>query len=103
MSPYDLGKNITVEDCPRVSIYDCLRDLGIKSKEVALQLILDVLGVRVNLTTTNTQFNGLRLWFLCPHCERRIKILLLNPLTYKAGCRHCLGVIYRDQRFKLLY
>ena len=99
MSSYDLGTIFTVEDCQRLSVYDYLRELGIKSKERVLDIITEILGFRINLVTT-AQFIGSRYWFLCPNCEHRIKIVLIHPLTHQVGCRHCLGVIYHKQRFR---
>jgi hypothetical protein len=100
MSPYDLGKNLVVEDCQRLSVYDYLKSIKVRSKEVLLGLTAEILGLKINFTTTPTQFNGSRLWFNCPHCDHRIKYLLIHPFTLRAGCRGCLGLIYGKQRFK---
>lgn len=49
---------------------------------------------RLRLTTTKPHFGGLRLWFECPRCNRRVAKLYpyLPARTY--ACRECLGLVY---------
>jgi hypothetical protein len=42
------------------------------------------------LTTTKTNFNGQRLWILCPQCMRQCGKVYLPP----NGCRLCYNLIY---------
>jgi PleD family two-component response regulator len=100
MNPNDFGKNITVEDCSRFSMSTYLKSFPTNVVENVLGSILEVLRTRVTLTTTPARFGGVRFWFLCPQCEKRIGVLLVHPLTDKVGCRKCLGVEYRAKRFK---
>ena len=50
---------------------------------------------RVWFDRTPCNYGGERLWFLCPHCDRRVAVL------YGAGvrflCRHCYGLPYGSQ------
>lgn len=50
---------------------------------------------RVRFDRTPCNYGGERIWFLCPHCGRRVAVL------YGAGarflCRHCYGLPYASQ------
>lgn len=50
----------------------------------------------ITLDATPCHYGGFRLWFLCPHCTRRVAVL------YGAGklflCRHCYNLSYSSQR-----
>jgi hypothetical protein len=54
----------------------------------------------ISLTVSKTRFNGLRYWFSCPMCQRRVGVLYVHPLTSEVGCRHCLKLDYRSRRYK---
>lgn len=51
---------------------------------------------RISLDWTRCNYGGLRPWFICPHCHRRVGKL------YGAGkyflCRHCYNLAYESQR-----
>lgn len=49
---------------------------------------------RILLTDTPCFYGGLRQWFLCPRCGRRVAILYLRG---GLGCRHCLRLAYPSQ------
>ena len=98
--PNDLGRNFTVEDCQRLPIEGLIKSFKTKSADAILGAKVMVSQIRIHLTSTQTRFSGVRFWFLCPQqCGRRIGVLLIHP-TGKVGCRNCLGVKYRQQRFK---
>lgn len=50
----------------------------------------------VRFDRTPCNYGGERLWFLCPHCRRRVAVL------YGAGsrflCRHCYNLPYQSQQ-----
>ena len=56
------------------------------------------LPLRFELTE---QHKGKRLWFLCPHCERRVSKLYRIRAKYHFlrlwGCQKCLGLTYPSQ------
>lgn len=49
----------------------------------------------VSLTPTATHFNGLRWWFVCPHCQRRQGKLYWS--NEDIGCRKCFRLYYSSQ------
>ena len=100
LNPNDLGTPLTVETCPRVKIDDLLKQCRQSFKESMLTSQLKVMGIDVELITTETKFNGVRFWFQCPQCERRVGVLFKYPITEAIGCRLCLNLKYRKQRYK---
>ena len=51
---------------------------------------------RVPLSFTPAQFNGERVWFLCPnmHCGKRVAKLYI---AHRLGCRHCLMLSHQSK------
>ena len=52
---------------------------------------------KVSLTTTPCNFGGVRYWFACPSCCRRVVILYLAPGSVRFMCRHCNNLSYRSR------
>jgi hypothetical protein len=48
----------------------------------------------VELQPTQTNFGGLRYWFLCPSCHRRVGKLYLPKGRTRLACRQCHGLTY---------
>lgn len=100
LSPYDLGASQIVEDTQKVSINKLVRIATKDLKKRIVEAKIEALGITVRLTTSKTRFNGERLWFICPICRKRAGNILYNALQNLTGCRKCLRLIYRKQRFK---
>ncbi len=81
-----------------MSVY--LKKLGTKLKDVILDSVLEIFCTNIRVTSTPSAFGGIRFWFMCPQCEKRLLILLIHPFREEAGCRECLGVRYHKSRFK---
>jgi len=96
----DLGKKYLVEECQKIRIENFLKSYRNKLKELILISELEVLGIRIELTTSKTCYNGTRFWFKCPLCEKRVGVLLKHPLTDQIGCRQCLNLEYRKRLYK---
>ncbi len=99
-SPNDLGKKFIVEECRKLSLKDYMARARSTLKKAILESELSVFDRPIKLVTSLTRFGGTRYWFECPNCERRVGILFFEPLTNKVGCRVCLGLKYRKQRYK---
>jgi hypothetical protein len=69
-------------------------------KEVLLSSELSVFDTPIDFTTSNTGFGGTRHWFVCPVCKERKGVLFMHPISQEIGCRTCLGIEYRTQRYK---
>jgi len=54
---------------------------------------------RLFFTSSKTNFNGTRVWFLCPGCKRRVGCLYLPSFSYpdKLLCRKCHNLAYKCQ------
>jgi hypothetical protein len=58
------------------------------------------------ILVTHPYFGGIRQWFACPRCQRRVG-KLFSPRGHPWACRHCYRLVYRSQYqksrlFKLL-
>ena len=100
LNPNDLGRKCLVEECQKIRIEDFLKTYRNKLKELVLASELEILGLKIELTTSKTCYNGIRFWFKCPLCKRRAGVLLKHPFTYEIGCRQCLNLEYRKRRYK---
>ena len=52
---------------------------------------------KVSLQTTLCTFGGVRYWFGCPSCGRRVGVLYLAPGDVYFRCRHCNNLSYRSR------
>ncbi len=51
----------------------------------------------VSLVTTLCNFGGVRYWFGCPSCGRRVAVLYLAPGDVYFRCRHCNNLSYHSR------
>lgn len=100
LSPDDLGKNETIENCQKISVNELVRRVSKDLKKRIVEAQIEALGVSVSLITSKSRFNGERLWFACPICTKRVGTLYYNSLRNITGCRKCLHLIYSNQRYK---
>jgi len=100
LTPNDLGNFLVVENCIKIKIDDLIRKIQKDLKITLLRSQLEATGINVDFTTSPSRFNGERVWFKCPYCKRRAGTLYKNPLNDNIGCRMCLNLKYRKQRFK---
>jgi hypothetical protein len=98
--PYDLGKQVLVEDCQKISISGYIREANRKLKETLLTAEVQLANKSIELTPSKTAFGGTRYWFKCPLCAGRAGTLFAHPLTSEIGCRECLGLEYKSRRYK---
>lgn len=93
ISPNDFGNSNLVEGCQKININNLVRQVN---KDLKLSLIksrLELSGIKVNLLTSKTRFDGERLWFSCPNCLKRMGVLCQDQVG-NIGCRECLGLKY---------
>jgi hypothetical protein len=50
----------------------------------------------VLLTQTPCHYGGVRHWFRCGYCQRRVGVLYLSG--GQCGCRHCFKLAYKSER-----
>lgn len=100
INPYDLGEFQLIDGALKISIDELVDRVKKELKIRLLQAKIEALGIEVSLTTSKTRFNGDRFWFLCPICYIKVGVLYKHPLQDILGCRNCLELKYRKQRFK---
>jgi len=100
LDPNDFGKTLLVEECRKIKIDDLLKICRTQLKKLVLGMEIAGLGLKIELTTSKTRFNGVRFWFACPVCAKKAGVLFQHPLTERIGCRTCLGLEYAKRRYK---
>jgi len=96
----DLGFSPIVENCQKISVDELVRKATKNLKKRLVEAQIEALEANVKLTTSRTMFGGERLWFACPLCAKRSGILYQHPIGGTIGCRNCLSLIYKKQRYK---
>ena len=76
-----------VEDCRKLPISSLRINYWVKRITIEGQL--------VEITSTKCNYGGLRKWFICPKCKRRVGVLYRKPLLASFLCRHCQNLTYR--------
>lgn len=92
-----ISEKYLVDETRQIKINDLLKE---ETKGLILASGIQIEDIKINLTTTKTMFGGIRLWFLCPTCNKRVGIIYKHPLTQTLGCRICLNLDYRKHRYK---
>jgi hypothetical protein len=100
LNPYDLGINNLVEETQTIKIQDFIRQAQKQLKLAMVKSQIEAVGgANIELSATRTRFGGERLWFTCPGCKRRVGCLYRGANGATLGCRVCLGLIYRNQKY----
>jgi hypothetical protein len=120
MGRYDFSDRRLVEDCLRLSVFRLIRELKKRirghdpaaSKAEVSRTLAEILaagslrltssdGSNQEIDTVPTRANlgfGLRYWFLCPRCSRRVAILFKPSSRADFWCRECHNLTYRCQK-----
>lgn len=85
-------KKLLVEECQKISV----KSLKL-NKSMPLSLSID--SQNIELTVTNCNYGGIRVWFLCPLCNKRVGTLYRKPLSNSFTCRYCSKLTYQLQRY----
>ncbi|MCX6760451.1 MAG: hypothetical protein NTW46_03875 [Candidatus Nealsonbacteria bacterium] len=100
LNPNDLGKKYLVEECQKISINTFSRQANKKMKEAFMTSQIEIMDKSIKLATSNLHFGGVRYWFECPLCGKKVGTLFIHPLSQRVGCRCCLKLEYRKRRYK---
>lgn len=99
MTVNNYGKKYLVEDLQKIEINHVVRQVTASLKKEFISLQLSAIGTGIKLTTSKTGGGGLRIWFVCPQCERRSGTLFQNPERSMIACRKCLNLDYKSHRY----
>jgi len=91
-----------VEECLKVSICDFKKQMLSAIDRVLVSTVSEGRSIslgEVHLAYTRTCFNGLRVWFQCPYCQRRVRELYLTRERFILRCRDCHGLLYSSQKY----
>lgn len=89
-----------IDQCQKIDINQFIQTANHEYKKRLIKSHIEALGQQIQLTSTPTRFEGQRLWFICPLCEHRVGNLYQHPIKQIVGCRNCLQLKYRNQRYK---
>ena len=107
-------KKLIIEDCEQISISTVVREqkhtlfkLQPRWERKEFYSVLDdrlecmnLISLRkrspleLRFTSSAPHFGGMRYWFLCPRCNKRVGKLYRPKLTDKFECRHCYHLTY---------
>lgn len=93
--PIDLGASLDTEKCVAVLIWEVSKQV----KNLQSNMVVEIVGVDVDITVSYPYFGGNRFWFSCPICKRRCGVIYVHPFG-PVGCRLCLNLTYPQQRYK---
>ena len=99
MTNNDSGENL-VEHYQRIDVNEFVRLYKKELKPIVLNSNIELEDQDIELTTTTTGNGGERFWFRCPNCFRRVGVLYMHPFLDITGCRKCLGLKYKSQKYK---
>ena len=85
-------RKLLVEDCQKLPISLLQLDSG------AEQIYIGEQAVRI--VSTRCNYGGLRAWFVCPQCGRRVGVLYRKPLLTHFLCRHCQNLSYQLTKYR---
>ena len=71
----DYGKILTLESLRKVKIDALVSQARQESKRLYLESLDLDSGRRIDLVTSSTRYGGLRYWFSCPKCQKRVGVL----------------------------
>lgn len=97
MTLNNLGR--IVEQYQKISVSDLLVKYRATVRQSMLDNTIEISGYTIELATSKTGNGGIRYWFKCPLCGRRSGTLF-SASNSIIGCRICLGLYYRKQRYK---
>jgi hypothetical protein len=83
-----IGLAVDITDDPYVRLIYAVTDREGKRTDYDYQ---------VSLVTTPCNLGGVRYWFGCPDCGRRVAVLYLAPGDVYFRCRHCNNLSYHSR------
>jgi len=109
-------KKLTVEECERISIstivlkqvhhvLKLIPDVSLEELNAIIAQRLDNINyqsiihgylLKLSFTTTVPHFGGVRYWFVCPYCDRRVGTLYSPRFERYFKCRHCHNLTYKS-------
>jgi len=100
INPYDSGNFQTIENNQKIKIDELVRNAQKVLKKRLVEAQIEAFDASIKLISSRTRFNGERLWFECPLCEKRAGMLFKDAYQNLTGCRKCLKLMYKSQRYK---
>jgi hypothetical protein len=99
MNLNDYGKQKVLADtCQRIEARKIVREHRKLMKHSLGESGIDINEVHISFTGSRTGNGGMRFWFSCPVCAKRVGVLYQR--SDAIGCRVCFKLDYRSHRYK---
>lgn len=98
IKPINSGK-FSIETAEQIDINSLIKQFYAQAKESFLRSQININGFQIQLSTSKTRY-GIRFWFTCPKCSKRVGKLYKHPLSSFIACRVCNNLDYKSRRFK---
>ena len=72
--------------------------LAQRFEAISLKSLLHISPLSLSFTTTRLHFGGVRYWFICPNCNRRVAKLFKPKSERNFGCRYCYNLTYKSSQ-----
>jgi hypothetical protein len=92
------NSGLFLESCPNININSLVSDILSKLKVELLKAKISAGGHQVGLVTSPMVNGGVRYWFKCPSCSKRVG--KLYSASGVLECRKCSGLDYRSRRYR---
>lgn len=77
-----------------ISQFNAILDQGLEG--ISKSSIRVMGSLMIMLTKTVANFGGVRYWFVCPYCQRRVGTLYKPKNEIRFKCRHCYNLTYES-------
>lgn len=97
--PKGMDSMATIEQTYQIDITHYRDFFNSSSRLISKVLIHNDVGLKeaVSVTTTSCNYGSVRYWFVCPHCQKRCRILYWH--NQRLQCRQCTQLIYDCQAY----
>jgi len=92
-------ESFSVEECGKIDINELMNKLKEILKSELLKVELDGLQNNIKLASSKTGNGGMRYWFFCPQCNKRVGVLYRRPGSDSLVCRRCGNLQYSVARY----
>ena len=92
-------ESFSVEECGKIDINDLMAKIKELLRTELLQIELNGLQNNIKLASSKTGNGGMRYWFFCPKCNKRVGVLYRRPGSDSLVCRRCGNLQYSAARY----
>lgn len=92
-------ESFAVEECGKIDINELMARIKELLKSELLKIEIGGLQNDIQLTSSKTGNGGMRYWFFCPQCNKRVGVLYRRPGSNSLACRRCGNLQYSAAKY----